>query len=346
MAGVARFFLGFLAEDPVTGHLVTAPSNSPENAFFTPDGGKAHVCLGPTMDNQVLRDFFGSVAQGCRVLETEQDLARRVTEARSRLAPTRVGRHGQVLEWLEDFDEPEPGHRHVSHLFGLHPAAEITPEGTPELAQAARVTLSRRLANGGAHTGWSRAWLINFYARLGDGDAALSHLNLLLAKSTADNLFDLHPPFQIDGNFGATAGIAEMLLQSHTGFVHLLPALPSAWPEGQVTGLRARGGVTVDMEWWDGKLTKATLIADRDGTFAVRLPGRAGAAHAGTPGGDTVAVRRRRWRVKGSTKPAEAGRGVPLQCPEGHFRVLRSRDFSPRREAHTTIGNRTRPLRY
>jgi alpha-L-fucosidase 2 len=278
LKGAAQFYLDFLIEDPQTKYLVTAPSNSPENAFRTADGQQANVCFAPTMDNQLLRELFGAVREAATILRTDDAFARQVAAARDRLPPNRVGRHGQLMEWIEDFDEPEPGHRHISHLFGLHPGTEITVSGTPELAQAARITLQRRLEKGGGHTGWSRAWLINFYARLEDGDAAREHLTLLLRKATATNLFDMHPPFQIDGNFGATAGIAEMLVQSHartadgTREIALLPALPAAWKAGKVTGLRARGGVTVSITWKDGRATEATLRADRDGTFRIRPP--------------------------------------------------------------------------
>jgi alpha-L-fucosidase 2 len=194
-----------------------------------------------------------------------------VLAAQQRLPPPTVGKHGQIQEWADDYDEPEPGHRHISQLFALHPSAQITVRGTPALAAAARATIERRLAHGGGHTGWSRAWIINFWARLEDGERAWENYQALLSKSTLPNLWDLHPPFQIDGNFGGTAGVAEMLLQSHAGEIHLLPALPKAWADGEFRGLRARGGVEVDVRWQNGRVVRATLRPSITSTVRIRV---------------------------------------------------------------------------
>jgi alpha-L-fucosidase 2 len=224
------------------------------------------------MDTQILDTLFGRVIQASEVLGTDVEFRAKVKAARDKLVPTRIGRHGQIQEWPEDFDEVEPGHRHISHLFGLFPGAQITRQKTPELAKAARTTIERRLASGGGHTGWSRAWIIGFWTRLADGEQAYDNLLALLRKSTLPNLFDNHPPFQIDGNFGATAAIAEMLLQSHAGEIELLPALPRAWTEGNVTGLRARGAVEIDITWSGGLPVAAALRPTVDGEYLLRFP--------------------------------------------------------------------------
>jgi alpha-L-fucosidase 2 len=271
MKEAAEFLLDYMVDDG-HGHLVTGPSISPENSYRMPNGVVARLCMGPYMDTEIARALFSRVIDAAETLGIDADFRGRVEAARGRLVPFRIGKHGQLQEWLEDYDEPEPGHRHISHLFALYPGNQITLRGTPELAKAARTSLERRLAAGGGGTGWSRAWVINCWARLEEGDLAYESLYHLLAHSTLPDMLDTHPPFQIDGNFGATAAIAEMLLQSQNGELALLPALPKAWPEGSIHGLRARGAVEVGIDWSGGQATSATLRPDFTGSYKIRPP--------------------------------------------------------------------------
>lgn len=272
----AIFFLDFLVRDPHTGYLVTAPSNSPENHFIDPVTGRAlAMCAGPTMDMSIITELLQTVLACEKLLHTDAVLVERVKKALAELPPIRVGKYGQIMEWQEDYEEAEPGHRHISPLYGLYPAALITAESTPELFRASRVTLDRRLSHGGAHTGWSCAWVVCFFARLLDGEMANRMLQMLYRKSTYRNLFDHHPTvfFQIDGNFGGAAGITEMLLQSQESFARVLPALPSSWKNGEFCGLRARGGFLFDAVWKNGKVTHLTATAKREGKLRVLVDG-------------------------------------------------------------------------
>jgi alpha-L-fucosidase 2 len=265
MKEAAEFVRDFLIESP-DGYLVTSPSYSPENSFIDPKtGGPMRLTYAATMDIQIIRELFNACRQAAMILETDHEFVHQLETTLTLLPPARIGRNGTIMEWIKDYEEHEPGHRHMSHLLALHPGSQITPD-TPELFGAARKTIERRLAHGGGHTGWSRAWIINMYARLLDGEEAFGHLQALLGKSTLPNLFDTHPPFQIDGNFGGTAGIAEMLLQSHNGLIHILPSLPGKWKSGSIKGIKARGNFELNIYWENNDLTQLELIALKGGT--------------------------------------------------------------------------------
>ncbi|MDE7322524.1 MAG: glycoside hydrolase family 95 protein [Lachnospiraceae bacterium] len=266
MREAAQFFLDFCIEYEIDGktYLCTCPSVSPENTFILPNGEQGANSIGVTMDNQILRDLFSQCNRAAEILGVSDALDRQIAKACGRLIPTRIGSDGRILEWCEEYAEKEPGHRHISHLYALHPSDQITKDGTPELAAAAELTLQKRLEGGGGHTGWSRAWIMNHYAKLWDGEKAHENLRQLLIRSTLPNLFDNHPPFQIDGNFGAIAAMVEMLVQSNADRIVLLPALPKTWKNGKIAGVRVRGNARMDIVWKNGVLKKAQVCSSCD----------------------------------------------------------------------------------
>ena len=269
-------------QEPSHGWLVTAPTSSPENSFYVPGDSvtPVSICMGPTMDVQLLTELYTNVITAARLLDCDADYVAKLEADLKKFPPMQISKEGYLQEWLEDYKEVDVQHRHVSHLYGLHPGNLISPESTPELAEACRMTLNRR---GDEGTGWSRAWKINFWARLGDGNRAWKLFKSLLhpavdtatgghGSGTFPNLFCSHPPFQIDGNYGGAAGVGEMLLQSHEGFIHLLPALPDSWTTGNFRGMRVRGGASIDLDWKDGRATRAVVTALVPGKFILKMP--------------------------------------------------------------------------
>jgi alpha-L-fucosidase 2 len=270
MKEAAQFFVDFLVPDPKTGLLVSGPSVSPENSFLTEDGKMATITMGSTMDREIIFELFRNCISSAKILGIDEAFSDTLQRKVEQMPPLRIGSDGRLMEWMEEFKEENEGHRHISHLYALHPSNQISKARTPDLFEAAKKTIEYRLANGGGHTGWSRAWIINFWARLLEPEKALENIVALQQKSTLPNLLDVHPPFQIDGNFGVVSGITEMVMQSHDGEINLLPALPNEWANGHIKGLLARKGFQVNLEWKEGKLQSLVVLSKLGNTLQLR----------------------------------------------------------------------------
>ena len=270
MKEAAQFFVDFMVPDPNTGILVSGPSVSPENSFFTKDGKMATITMGCTMDREIIFELFRNCISSAKILSIDESFRDTLQRKIKQMQPLQIASDGRLMEWGKEFKEYEPGHRHISHLYGLYPSNQISKTKTPELFNAAKKTIEYRLSHGGGHTGWSRAWIINFWARLLEPEKAYENILALQQKSTLPNLLDVHPPFQIDGNFGVVSGITEMLMQSQNDEVNILPSLPKEWSNGSVKGIVARKGFVVDMEWENGKLQSLVIHSKLGNTLQLR----------------------------------------------------------------------------